>query len=67
MNTDAEYYLAQMTPDLLRRTPVNIGVVVSKRGTIAVQFQGEQSPGGDIQIEAIGHILHPEVYIQWVE
>jgi hypothetical protein len=68
MDTTATYYIVQMTPDLFRREPVNVGVFVRKAGQFAARFVGEKTPGnGDIDGRKVRGLPAPGVYMQWVE
>lgn len=67
MKTDATYYIAQVTPDLLRKEPANVGVFVVKGGRIAARFIGEKEPGGAIDKRKIRKLHFQDVYLQWVD
>lgn len=66
MKPFARYYIAQLTPDLFRREPTNVGVIVLKDGDAAARFIGERTVG-EIDKRQLGTIGAPNVFVQWVE
>jgi hypothetical protein len=66
MSKVATYFIAQYVPDLFRREPRNIGVLVEKDGRVAAQFLGEIQPG-ELDGRKLRGFDYPHVYRQWVE
>lgn len=66
MSGNAQFYIAQLTPDLFRHEATNVGVIVLKNGQVAARFVGER-PVGEIDKRSLRTFSAPDVYIQWVE
>lgn len=66
MKPSARFYIAQLTPDLFRREPTNVGIIVQKEDTVVARFVGER-PVGEIDKRQLKNIGAPDVYLQWVE
>lgn len=66
MSSAARYLIAQYTPDLFRREPRNVGVLVDKGGNVAARFFGEVMPG-EVDGRKLRGFDYPDVYRQWVE
>ena len=62
----AKFFIFQMTPDLFRREPRNVGVVVEANGHTAARFFAE-GLNGDIDGRRIKALPSPSAYRQWVK
>ena len=61
----AKYYIVQLTPDLFRREPTNIGIIVHKDSQFQSKFVGEKLGGFDKR--SLKFTGTPDIYVQWVE
>jgi hypothetical protein len=65
-SSTARFLIARHIPDLFRREPNNIGVIVEKDGDRAAVFVAEQRPG-EFDGRKLRRFQHASVYTQWVE
>lgn len=65
MTAQAKFLIAQHVPDLFRREPRNIGVLVEKEGDRAARFVGESDPN-EFDGRRLRSLPHAGVYRQWV-
>lgn len=66
-STNADFFIAQLTPDVFRKEAINIGVIVSKNKNIASRFFGERVVNGEIDRRKIRRFAHTDAYVLWVE
>jgi hypothetical protein len=59
------YFVAQYVPDLFRKEPRNVGVVVSSGASLAARFVGESAPGS-FDGRKLRGFSYPEIYKEWV-
>ncbi len=65
-NFGARYYIAQHMPNVMRKEPRNIGILVQKGNIRVTKFLGQDSSDGKIDARSLRSIADTRVYKMWL-